>query len=82
MNLHVYTPEQIAIRLDMKPAKVREIIRDECEAQTPDELRFIPGGRVHGNVMRIHAGIFDALTQRAIVAPAQPVTMLHSRKVA
>jgi hypothetical protein len=85
------TPEQVAQRLSgpgekpVSAAKVREIVRDECTALLPDELRFIPGGRVHDNVMRIWTGIFEAVTSgRAIThtAPAPPsISVLHTRKV-
>jgi hypothetical protein len=85
------TPEQVAQRLSepgekpVSAAKVREIVRDECAAMVPDELRFVPGGRVHDNVMRIWTGIFESvISGRAVTRTApttQPLSMLHTRKV-
>lgn len=77
-----YTPGQIAARLSNPHAaqpvaedRVRKVIRQECDAQMPDELRMIPGGRYDMKVMFVYAGIFDAITSgRAVTrtAPASP----------
>ncbi len=81
MSAATYTPAQVAGFLDLSEAKVREIIREESAALVSDTLRFVPGGRVHKNSVVIHRGIYDAIT-RSTRHEDQPITALHSRKVA
>ena len=58
-----YSPKEIADSLEIAEDKLRRIIRDECEANAPDALRLVPGGRVHGNIVRVYSDIYDAITQ-------------------
>lgn len=82
MTQATYTPAQVAKMLDVKEMKLRRIVREECAQAVPDALRFVPGGRVHGNIMRIHRGIFDATTGLQAPATVTPVAGLHRRKAA
>lgn len=72
-----YTPGQIADRLGIGEARVRSVVRKECDALVPDHLRMIPGGRVDEKVMVIFAGIFDAVASgRAVTGTAPAVRMV------
>jgi hypothetical protein len=80
----VYTPTEVTAILNAgrdKPliseAKVREIVRKEIAANTPDEDRFIPGARVDDNTMLIHKGIYDAVVEGRAVTHTAPVTMIN-----
>ena len=71
-----YTPDEVATKLDVNFAKLREIVRDEVRKQVPDAERFVPGGRVHGNIMLIQKGIYDAVVSGHAVtrtAPIEPI---------
>jgi predicted transcriptional regulator len=57
-----YTSAQIAQKTGLPEETVRRIVREESATFTPDEMRFIPGGRVNGKVLRIYAQIFDLVT--------------------
>ncbi len=70
-----YTPAHVADLMGVGEDRVRRVVRKECAALTPDELRMVPGGRVDDKVLVIFAGIFDAVTSgRAVTrtAPASP----------
>ncbi len=70
-----YTPGYVAERMGIGEDRVRRVVRKECAALMPDELRMVPGGRVDDKVMTVFAGIFDAVTSgRAVTgtAPASP----------
>ena len=75
------TPAQVAERLGIGEGTVRRVVRKECDACTPDELRMIPGGRYDDKVMVIFAAVFDAvISGRAVTrtAPAiDPVPLVR-----
>ncbi len=73
--LDVYSPKQVAQRLGIKEARVRDLVRKEVGDRTPDIDRFIRGGRVDHNVMAIFATVFDAVTSGSAVCEVA----LHSR---
>jgi len=73
-----YTPGEIAERMGIGEDRVRRVVRKECAALTPDELRMVPGGRVDEKVMTIFAGIFDAITSgRAVTRTAPALPFAH-----
>ena len=87
----LYSPRQIADLMSkdnpdvtIGEAKVREIVREEVAADKPDELRFIPGGRFHGNTMYITGGIFESVMEGRAVTRTAPVTFIdpHRRREA
>ena len=73
-----YTPAHVADLMGIGEDRVRRVVRKECAALTPDELRMVPGGRVDDKVMTIFAGIFDAVTSgRAVTRTAPALTFSH-----
>ncbi len=79
-----YTPGYVAERMGIGEDRVRRVVRKECAALTPDELRMVPGGRVDDKVMVIWAGIFDQVTSGRAIArqgpPVEPISLVRQRK--
>ena len=62
-NPLLYDPSEVAVVLSIAEDTLRKIIRQECQDGLPDALRMVPGGRVNGNIVRIYAHIFDAVSR-------------------
>lgn len=79
-----YTPGYVAERMGIAEDRVRKVVRQECAALIPDELRFIPGGRVDEKVMTVFAGIFDQVTSGRAISrqgpPVEPISLVRQRK--
>jgi len=72
-------PDELATVLKVGSTTLRNQIREECKAGIPDDLRFVPGGRVaggSGGIVQIYRGIFDAVTSGRAVTHTPP-TQLH-----